>query len=158
MHPHGVSRHGAKYFATASPSATFTPGVGLNVEPLAELVIEAVRRGAYADKPSRFDSFFGTETVALANRFRVRFNAPMAAIWEVEAADAFRCDMNCVGGEIPTLCMSYFAHRYWRGQQGPSGVASDGVVIEPLWELLLVPPVQAIRRLDEAAVAAALAA
>jgi hypothetical protein len=60
---------------------------------------------------------------------------------EVEAAEAFRADMNLlVCRPDSVIVMSYMAELYWTGQPRPKS--------EPAWEFLLTSPLQVVRILD----------
>lgn len=127
----GVSRHGDAYFLSNESKASVT-------SPAIELLFEYVRRSYFPNKPSRFTSFFGVSSLPAAVEFNARFGARKGAIWEVEASDYFRGDMNLLTSNATTLVHSYFAHLYWKGEDGP---------IQPFWEVLLVPPVRVLRQI-----------
>ena len=65
MFPQGVSCHGNNYFLSNGSH-------GVVVSPMIELLFEYVRRACYPDRPSRFTSWFGVESVDDAKRFRER--------------------------------------------------------------------------------------
>ena len=135
MFSHGVTFHGEHYFLKNSSQAKLA-------SPNIEILFEYVRRSQYPypHRPSRFQSFFACESVDVAKIFRERYGSSDASIWEVEAQDSFRADMNLlIIGNKSILVYSYFAHLYWRGE-----TKSD-----PLWENLLVPPVKIVRRINE---------
>jgi hypothetical protein len=131
--PEGVTEHGHQYLVGAQV-------IGPTQEPAIELMFEYVRRAAFPDRPSRFQSVFGFVNLDDARRFRSDMKAYSAHIWEIEADNAFRADMNylkLVGASA--LIVSYFAHRYWSGESSAPESAP-----EPRWEYLLTPPVKGI--------------
>lgn len=131
MFPDGVSHHGNSYFLDSGRNAAVTnPGI--------ELLIEYVRRAHFSEKPSRFCSAFGVETLADAHVFNKQFSQAKSAIWQVEADNYFRCNMSLLTRNQSVLVDSYFAHLYWQGEEGPAS---------PFWEFLLIPPVRVLRQI-----------
>lgn len=132
MFGNGVSRHGNQYFLSNSSVANVT-------SPSIEVLFEYVRRAHFANRPSRFQSWFGLETVAAARNFHSRFGSGSARIWRLECDDYFRGNMNLLTSKQTTLVCSWFAHCYWRSEQGP---------VSAFWEYLLVPPVRVLQLAD----------
>jgi hypothetical protein len=137
MFPQGVSCHGNNYFLSNGSH-------GVVVSPMIELLFEYVRRACYPDRPSRFTSWFGVESVDDAKRFRERYGGGMGAIFEVQADGIFRANMGLLRIDRTVLTCSFYAHCYWQSQPGPKGV-------EQFWEVLMVPPIRVIGRIEEAA-------
>jgi hypothetical protein len=72
---------------------------------------------------------------------------PGQAIYELEAADAFRCDMAWTWAHSgPVAEILHNACRYWAGEPKQDG--------EPYWEYLLTPPVRVLRRVEAASTVA----
>jgi hypothetical protein len=133
MFPAGVSHHGERYFLRNESQARLA-------SPNIELLFEYVRRAQYPNRPSRFQSFFAFETIEQAVTFRERYGIANSIVWEVESEENFRADMNLLTiRDNSILVYSYFAHLYWRGETRES----------PFWEYLLVPPIKALRRIEE---------
>lgn len=135
LFPEGVSSHGERYFLRND-----TPAIVIS--PIIELLFEYVRRSSYADKPSRFQSFFAFRSLSDSRNFLEKFCNSQGTIWEVEYDEsrAFRADMNVLTLRNSLLVSSYRAHRYWQGLPDPSGEP-------PVWEYLLRPPVTILSRL-----------
>lgn len=135
LFPEGVSSHGERYFLrNGTPAIVISPAI--------ELLFEYVRRSSYADKPSRFQSFFAFGSLNDASNFREKFCNSQGTIWRVEYDDsgAFKADMNVLTLRDSLLVSSYRAHRYWQGLPDPSGEP-------PVWEYLLPPPVTILSRI-----------
>jgi hypothetical protein len=130
LFPKGVTAHGEQYFVQ--------PTAALKIDGLIELVFEYVRRSHFSRCPSRAQSFFAWGTMEDAIIFMNITGYPQASIWEVEAEEAFKCDMNWLKAADSVLVMSYRAHQYWQGS------SSD----QPFWEFLLKPPVRILQKLD----------
>lgn len=128
----GVSTHGNQYFLDGQSYTSVT-------SPFIELLFEYVRRSYFAEKPSRFESFFACESLEQARAFRAKYGN--GTIWKVECDDAFRADMSLLTIEQESILLtSYSAHRYWSGLadfRGPS-----------FWEYLLTPPVHVLKRVE----------
>lgn len=130
--PGGLSTHG-RFYATEDlyeADAARLWDVGC------ELLFELVRLTDYSFRPSRFQSVFGFRSVADAARFRERYDDPDSHVWAVEAEAAFVADMRLL--DVADLGRGLRRARYyWEG----------GTFIEdPLWEVLLVPPVEVVER------------
>ena len=130
MFPNGVSKHGDSYFLSSGSKANIA-------SPAIEILFEYARRAHFQDKPSRFTSLFGVDSLLSATDFNTRYAEGKAGIWEVDADVYFRGNMNLLTSNQTTLVYSYFAHLYWKGETGP---------IPPFWEYLLTPPVRVLRR------------
>lgn len=135
MFPDGVSQHGDQYFYRASRTDHKEPGI--------EALLEYYRRAYFPNKPSRFQSCFGVESLDAAYHFQNKFGQGMGVIWEVETDDYFKADMNLLSPYTVLVC-SYFANVYWSGQPAPH-------ISPPFWEVLLVPPVKVLRKVEYSA-------
>lgn len=139
LYPNGISNHGLMYLSTQLPyrkddqNRHWIP----NTEHM-ESLFELVRLWKFADKPSRFSSFFGCETLNEAKIFRDKFRAGKGCIYKVSANSFFKADMSLLlsGGSI--IGGYYYAERYWNGE-------SSG---EPFWEILMSSPIKVIECID----------
>ncbi|RLC64268.1 MAG: DUF2441 domain-containing protein [Chloroflexi bacterium] len=131
MFPGGVSSHGERYFLKAQQSPKLA-------SPSTEILFEYVRRALYPHRPSRFQSVFAFESKDQAIIFSQKFGSGDEPIWEVEAKESFRGDMNLLTTGPSILVWSYFANKYWKGEPGT----------DPFWEVLLVPPVHVIHKIQ----------
>lgn len=131
MFPDGLSSHGERYFLRSDALA-------LVASPNIEILFEYVRRAAYPSRPSRFQSVFAFRTLADARIFRASYSTKTEPIWELHAQSYFIADMRLLTAGNSILWYSYLAHKYWKGE--PSE--------DPLWEVLLVPPVTVLRSVE----------
>jgi hypothetical protein len=134
MFPKGVSKHGELYFLRPSP-AVGDPALG--VSPAIELLFEYVRRSAFPERPSRFQSLFAFDSEQESVQSQAEFGDGI--VWQVEAEQSFRADMRLLSLGSSILVASWNAHEYWSGKRNGQ--------VEPCWERLLVPPVKVIREL-----------
>lgn len=124
LFPEGVSSHGERYFLQNQSQVMI-------VSPMLELLFEQVRRAAFSDRPSRFQSMFALETLTEACRFQSQFGS--GSIYKVNADVVFRGNMNFLNAGNSILATSWFANQYWKGEPG---------LQEPFWEFLLKCPVK----------------
>ncbi|MEU3473728.1 hypothetical protein [Rhodococcus sp. NPDC006774] len=117
--------HGEKYFVSANSTASVT-------SPAIELIWDNARRAHFIDAPSRMQSIFATASLADAQQFRDA-HGPASPIFEVDATEAFRADMNLLHNHTSALATSYLAQLYWSQKPGSPN---------PFWEYLLRPPVR----------------
>jgi hypothetical protein len=131
LYPEGLTEHGKRYLL----------GIGLQQNDVnsawREFSFDLVRREAYPDRPSRYQSMFAAETLADAIAFRRRFQGGNASaqIWLVKATGSFRANMELLSEPGTWLAISESAHAYWSGERGVAG---------ELWEQILRPPVRVI--------------
>lgn len=131
--PGGLSKHG-RFYAT---SDLYEADAARLWDVGCELLFELVRLADYAYRPSRFQSVFGFRSVEDAARFRERYDQRDSLVWAVEAEAAFVADMRLL--DVADLGRGlHRARYYWEG----------GTFLEdPLWEVLLVPPVEVVERI-----------
>lgn len=134
MFPEGLSLHGQRYLLEPH----VMPQGGYSVNHLIELVFELVRRARFPTKPTRFQSFFGCETVEQARIFRQRFCQPFHCIYRVHADDFCRCDMELLKLGVSGSSALNLVGKYWSGSASPN----------PFWEER--PPVRVAERVDPA--------
>lgn len=103
-----------------------------------ELLFELVRIARFPERPSRFQSVFGFEALRDLERFVDTYVDPPYTIWRVSADRSFSGDMKLVDVE-DIVHGSRQADYYWRGRT---------YVDRPLWEVLLVPPVEVVERVE----------
>ena len=135
LFPSGVSRHGEEYFLRSSSRANVA-------SPVIELLMEYVRRASFPERPSRFTSWFGVDSVEEARQFRSRFCGGEGRLCRVSTDNFFRANMSLLTVGQSTLVSSWFAHVYWRGEAGPRA---------PFWEYLLSAPVRVLEVIPESA-------
>jgi hypothetical protein len=145
LFPAGLSWHGRQYlFWQNKPAFPMAPG--FYVEPdvstmrshAIDLIFEYVRRSAFPERPSRYQSWFCWTSMADVDRFLALMNAPGAAVWEVDGEPTFRADANLLGLST-ALRGSFVAHRYWRGEP----LANK----QPHWECFVGPGAVVGRRI-----------
>lgn len=124
LFPEGFSVHGERYFLKNSSNST-------SINPNIELIFEIVRQAHYEDKPSRFQSFFATETVEDAKKFSSKFGTDNDLVFEIACEGYFKADMSLLTLNNTILVESYLAHLYWKGKTCSGN---------PLWECLVKPP------------------
>jgi len=131
MFPDGVSVFGERYLLRSKSDPRSS-------EPAIEFIFEYVRRANFPERPSRFQSVFGFESLVQVTEFRSRFGGGQGVIWELESEEYFRADMNLLRLETSILLCSYLANEYWAGKPDK----------DPFWEILLVPPVRVLREIQ----------
>lgn len=105
-----------------------------------EIRAEKIRQMYFPERPSRLQAVFACKTLDDAKRYRTGFGAADASIWKVAAKTVVELDMHWMR-PVATLCeLDYNIIEYWKGEQSPEG---------PLWECLMIPPVQVIERSDD---------
>lgn len=103
-----------------------------------ELLFELVRVARYPDRPSRLQSVFAFEALRDLERFADSYVDPPYTVWRVTADRSFTADMKLVDVE-DVRHGARQADYYWRGRT---------YVDRPLWEVLLVPPVEVVERVE----------
>jgi len=136
LFPDGISCHGKKYIW--SENKYLNNCTMVNSSELIEYLFEYVRKSYYPQRPSRFKSIFAFDNFEEAKNFRNGYNNSIGNIWEVEANNFFKADMNLLRLGNSLLEADYNANLYWKGE----------TIENPVWEYLLVPPVKVIRKVD----------
>lgn len=137
LYPGGLSNHGSHYFG----QDLYEADAEALWDVTAELVFELVRVARFPERPSRFQSVFGFEARRDLDRFVDSYVDPPYTVWRVTADRTFTSDMKLVD-------VSDFAHgigraeSYWRGRTD---------IDKPLWETLLVPPVEVVEQVEAVA-------
>jgi hypothetical protein len=137
LYPEGLSIHGKQY---AIKSYTVTNGgndLKIQYSRAIELQLELVRRLRFPDKPSRFISMFGSETLEDALRYKSKHRYADSLIYEVNTDSYFRADMNWLSGCTSLIGGEVAASKYWQGLP----------TADPIWEILLQFPVNVIRQI-----------
>jgi hypothetical protein len=137
--PDGCSAHGEQYLLK-NPSSQLKSVANA---PL-EMFFELFRRAQFPSRPSRYQSWFAVETLDEAREFRRNFGDPANSIWEVEASDSFKANMSLLTTQQSMLCQAQLAQFYWEGVEGPSAALKKPT----FWEVLLVPPVQILKKVE----------
>jgi hypothetical protein len=129
--PAGLSSHGIQYLLRRAQypqihGHTFAPHMWT-----LEFVFELVRQIEFAQRPSRFVSFFACGSLEDAIQFRRSHGDVAVPIYKVSGQIAFRPDMKMLLLGPTAAGSMLFARRYWSGDATAS----------PFWEYLLSPPV-----------------
>jgi hypothetical protein len=133
-YPGGLSHHGRHYSTQHLHGADSDDLWDFSCE----VIFELVRGRRFPERPSRLQSVFGFESPADVEAFLEDFGDPPYTVWEVRADRGFRADMNLVDA-VDFARGLYRADYYWRGET---------FVEDPLWEVLLVPPVEVVRAVE----------
>lgn len=133
LFPEGFSTHGDTYLLGHGIQDR-----NLRREEIIEIIFEYVRRSSFADKPSRYQSFFAFESLGDAKKFKNDRHQSGSSIWEIEGECSFKADMRLLEIRRPLLGTSLKAHLYWSGEFS----------IDPFWEILLLPPIKIIRQIE----------
>ncbi|WP_380692128.1 hypothetical protein [Serratia marcescens] len=136
----GVSRHG-KIFALDAGAKVFN-----NASSQCEVVFELYRRAHYPNRPSRFLSMFGCETVKEAAYFRGQSKCGIDVdIFEVHSSEGFhRADMNLLNSNCPPIEMEFRADLYWSGS-----TAELFQGYKPFWEVVIPLPATIGEKVNE---------
>ncbi len=136
----GVSRHG-KIFALDAGTRVFN-----NASSQCEIIFELYRRAHYPDKPSRFLSMFGCETVRETAYFRGQTQCGIDIdIFEVYSEIGYhRADMKLLNSNCPPIEMEFRADLYWSGR---TEVMHDDY--KPFWEILIPLPATIGEKINE---------
>jgi hypothetical protein len=131
--PEGLSVFGMRHMTPDQPFGEVPPA-----KVKLEMECEDFRKKYFADKPSRFQSFFAMATLDEAIAFRdgtKRKTGLVGSIWEIDADSVqHRGDMRLL---TPDRCSEANLRAYWEGRPLDGG--------EPTWECLVIPPVKMIR-------------
>jgi hypothetical protein len=136
-YPQGLSYHGRQYLLDRYHRVQDGYGNDYTIHvPVMELAFELMRLSQFPEKPSRFTSFFGCETVEDAITFRGKYGDGQGEIWVVACEEYFRADMNYLylGAGIPSTFV--YTERYWRGEASTT----------PFWEILMQGPVAILEK------------
>lgn len=134
LFPGGVTSHG-RHYCEQDLYAEDDDGLW---DVSCELLFELVRAARYPECPSRFQSVFGFEALRDVERFVDAHVDPPYTIWRVAVDRSFVADMKLVDVE-DVVHGARQADYYWRGRT---------YVDRPLWEVLLVPPVDVVERVE----------
>ena len=129
-YPDGLSRHGIKYLLEKNNHQDEP----IDGDTAMEMLFEMVRMLKFPQKNSRFNSFFGFESLDGARIFREKFGKPDDPIYKIECQHYFRMDMNWLKLGASPLKGLMFAQNYWKG------IASES----PSWECLIKFPIQIV--------------
>ena len=129
-YPEGLSRHGFKYLLEKNNHQDEP----IDNDTAMEMLFEMVRMLKFPQKNSRFNSFFGFESLDGARDFRKKNGNPQDPIYKIECQHYFRMDMNWLKLGASPLKGLMFAQNYWKG------IASEN----PHWECLIKFPIQIV--------------
>lgn len=140
--PNGVTRHGDNYFFRTCHAQDPNYVRSRRIE----LIFEKVRRIRAPNRPSRAMSVFGVLSLEDAEAFLRLVKEPgserQASVWKVEAEQAFVTNMKLLHAYSSRAWTERLAEEYWAGSVGPSEFGP------PLWEVLMVPPVRVLEKVD----------
>jgi hypothetical protein len=113
LFPDGLSQHGWQYMVERHDfiRPTNSDALFVNHNMVVELVFEYVRRAVFPSRGSRFQSFFGWESLEMARAFRKEGQA----LYRVESSSIFRADQSWLTLGVQNAIASLSAHRYWSG-------------------------------------------
>lgn len=135
LYPDGLSNHG-RYYCTQDLYDQDSDDLW---DFSCELIFEQVRAAEFPERPSRLQSVFGFRTLQEAEEFAETFVDSPCSIWRVTTDEFFVGDMELVDAEDYAHGV-HQANYYWRGRT---------FVTDPLWEVLLVPPVEVVEHVAE---------
>jgi hypothetical protein len=132
--PEGYSRHGMQWFRDPPPD---NRPEDFRDSALLELLLEAMRKAYYPDKPSRYQSVFASVSLAEAFAFRSRHGKAADPVYELNPlGKVHRGDMAAIPNvNLSSAVMDLLLHRYWRGE--PGNIPGQA----PNWEYVLELPV-----------------
>lgn len=133
-YPGGLSRHG-RHYCTQDLYVEESDDLW---DFACEAIFEVVRATRFPDRPSRLQSVFAFRTRREVEAFLDRFVDSSYAVWRVEAERSFVADMNLVDATDYADGIRR-ASTYWRGET---------FLDDPLWEVLLVPPVTVVEAVE----------
>ncbi|EAX8473359.1 hypothetical protein FRN05_22300 [Salmonella enterica subsp. enterica] len=130
----GISMHGLTYFIGAGIHFSNRNN---NASAAIEYALELFRRLHFPDKPSRFVSMFGCETIDEVKHFRGTSKSPLSTpIYEVHSdSNCHKGDMNLFNPGCPLCEFDRRMYAYWRGE---TYSLHEGY--EPFWEMIIPLP------------------
>ncbi len=134
----GISYHGKQYLLDQclpvydNAQKAYFPHM-----PMIELIFELTRQIKFNDKPSRFESIFGCETLEEAKQFRQNRRNNNFKIYKVSAESYFKADMHLLSATSIAGNM-VLAEKYWNGESSKN----------PFWEILMKPPVKILSEVE----------
>lgn len=139
LYPQGISNHGIQYLCGRFPYRQDSSGVHWLPDMTAvESIFELVRLWKFPDKPSRFTSSYGCETIEEAKLFRENYRGSKGFIFKISTDSYFKADMSLLMTGASVIASYFFAEKYWRGESGEN----------PFWEILIGSPVRIIECVD----------
>lgn len=143
MYPDGLSQFGriaTREALVQGDNVRFVNGQveGLNLDALYDSFFELVRRDAFPNKPSRFQSVFCWEEMDTVTHFVRNYAKYPVTIWKVDGEGYHKADWNFLRTETFTHGIQN-AHRYWRGEETE----------DPVWEIVMPLPAQVTEKVAE---------
>lgn len=135
LYPGGISGHGFNHLYRYNDLHIHNGFVDGN--HAVETSFELMRMLKFPDLPSRFQAYFGCETLAESLEFSESQNDP-CTVYLVECENAVKVDMNWLTTACSIPGNIAAAECYCRGEP------SD----QPFWEILMIPPVQIIEEIS----------
>lgn len=136
LYPNGLSSHGRQYLYDKYEWLYDQQGKSyVSYLHIIEVTFELVRLLKFPDKPSRFTSLFGCETLEDARRFKTERCNNSGEIYKVSTDKFFKADMHLLyTATIPGNII--IAEKYWKGEASSN----------PFWEILMQAPVAIIEK------------
>lgn len=134
----GISPHGITYFIGDNIDY-HVHNRGNQPASAIEYALELVRQAHYPEKPSRFQSMFGCETLDGAKHFRGQYDPYKIStpIYEIIPNEkVHRGDMNLLSAKCPISELDRRLRTYW--SEGSYPLHSN---YEPFWEIVIPLPV-----------------
>lgn len=139
LYPQGISNHGIQYLCGRFPYRQDSSGVHWLPDMTAiESTFELVRLWKFSDKPSRFTSFYGCETIEEAKSFNQKYRGNKGFIFKVFSDSYFKADMSLLMTGASVIANYSFAEKYWKGESG----------INPFWEILMPGPIKILEHIN----------
>lgn len=137
LFPNGISNHGKQYlhdkynYVNDADNNSY-----ISYLHIIEITFELIRQISFKDKPSRFESLFGCETIEEAIKFRTEKGNQSNKIYKVSTDSFFKADMNLLyTATIPGNIL--IAEKYWRGESSKN----------PFWEILMKAPINILEEI-----------
>jgi hypothetical protein len=139
LFPNGLSQHGWDYITRPSLLQPQAPGpVYADYSVTLELVIEYVRRAAFANCTSRLQSYFAFSSLEEAKIFRSSQgpNASNLPVYRIHSDKVMKADQRWLRLGTQNAIGSFAIHKFW------SGAAAT----RPKWEYMLAAPVRVLEQ------------
>ncbi|EBH5932283.1 hypothetical protein CQX38_03310 [Salmonella enterica] len=131
----GISQHGINYFIDDN---FHVHNNGNQSASCIEYALELLRQQRYPEKPSRYLSVFGCETLDGAKHFRGKYHPQKLSlpIYEITSnKEVHRGDMNLLDARCPAYEFERRLNAYWAGES-----YNIYESYEPFWEIIIPLP------------------
>jgi len=137
LYPNGISLHGIKYLSEKFEFPKFNEKDYVSYISMIELTFELVRKIKFKDKPSRFVSVFGCETLEQAKIFRENYRMNKGEIFKVVAEKWGKFDMNFLYLGASIIGNQILIEKYWSGKSSKN----------PFWEVLMTGDITVVEKI-----------